>query len=225
MEDANGPAAVSAGLLWGAATWFAADLPKAAVLLALASGVLVLRFSLRALPLRGMLFAALVGALAHLLAGGSLGREWAPALSAALRLAALYAEGRFVYLVAGPSALGAGVAWLSRPLRLFGLSERDMALMALIVLRLLPEARSVGRRVLLGRRYLGLRLGLREAQQLLTAWIGGILETSAAIAESMLLRGFRDGRRDPERISWQGLLHLGWLPGAAVAIAAWGTVR
>lgn len=226
MEGANGPAAVSLGVLWATATWLDQGVVSAALALALAIGLLAQRYSLAAVPLRGMAAAAAVGAMAHLLGGGSPGSEAPAAASAALRLAALLVEGRFLYLRWGPSALAAGVAWLSRPLAILGVRPEEMRLMALVVLRLLPEARRVGHRVLLGRRYLGLRPGVREIGRVAGAWIGGILETASAIAESLVLRGFSASRPQAvEHLSWRALLSFGWLPAVTMLFALAGGVR
>lgn len=225
MDGQNGPAAVTAGLLWAVATWLDPGLWGASLALVLALALIWVRFSPRELPLRGMAFAAAVGALAHLLAGGPISAEMQPAASAALRLAALFAEGRFIYLLAGPSRLAAGVDWLARPMRVVGVRQGEMELMALVVLRLLPEARRILRRVVLGRRYLGLRLSPREVLRATLAWIGGVLETSGAIGETLVLRGFGRERATPEAISWKGLVLLSWLPGVTLLFWLTGHLR
>lgn len=225
MDGQNGPAAVTAGLLWAVATWLDPGLLGASLALVLALALISARFSPCELPLRGMAFAAVLGALAHLFGGGTFSAEIQPAISAALRLAALFAEGRFIYLLVGPSRLAAGVGWLARPMRLLGVREGEMELMALVVLRLLPEARRILRRVLLGRRYLGLRMSPREILRAMLAWLGGVIETAGAIGETLVLRGFGRSRVRTEAISWQGLLTLSWLPGATLLFGMTGYVR
>lgn len=206
---------MAAGILWAAATWYAAA-PLAALLsLALALAFLQVRGGVRSLGLRAAGALALLGFLTSLTGPGALDARLLLGASTALRLVAMLAEGRAMYAMLGPAGVARAASRLLAPLSLVGLRAQDGELMVLVTLRLLPAMASSARSVWLGRRYLGTRMGIAEWSRLASAWIAAALRQAEGAADALVGRGIGQPRRRM-KTDWRGLGLL-WLPLATVA--------
>jgi energy-coupling factor transporter transmembrane protein EcfT len=210
------PGVILAGVLWAAATWWAASPVAALLTLLIAIGFLFAIGAIRTLGLRAAAALTVLGFAAHLLSPGSIDVRLLAGFSTALRLVAMLAEGRAVYALLGPGGVAQGVGRLASPLSPLGVRPQDAELMVLVALRLLPAMTASARNVWLGRRYLGRPQGMSEWGTLASAWIATALRQAGAAADALIGRGLAGSRRLPPA-DWRGLRLL-WLPAATMAV-------
>lgn len=189
--------------------------------------------------LRAFSWLILLTLFANLFLAGNAGPVWPPRMDGlalagrnALRLVLLFAAGAWLTGTTSPLSLTGSLGRAFAPLGSLGVPVGDLALMAGLGLRLLPDLLEAGERVRLAQRARGVgagrgwRVRLAEAEALAVALFAYAFRRADELALAMEARGYRPGKypvaNGRARLSMADWLALAGALGATILLFVLG---